>query len=93
MEIQESNQLTNSALAAGVQNGNAKFEVSYIPILLGLLTAFLFVIGYLVETVSLEKFGLFNSELMPDTSTAITLGFRYVFMALFHNTVVYIITR
>jgi len=80
MEIQESNQLTNSAIVAGVQNGNAKFEVSYIPILLGLLTAFLFVIGYLVETVSLEKFGLFNSELMPDTSTAITLGFRYVFI-------------
>lgn len=55
-------------------------DAAYIPLLLAIFTAFLFTIGYLVETVSLEKFGLNNSELMPDTATAITLGFRYILL-------------
>jgi len=55
-------------------------DAAYIPLFLAVFTAFIFTIGYLVETVSLEKFGLYNSELMPDTTTAITLGFRYVLL-------------
>ncbi len=48
-----------------------------------IISAFLYALGYLNETVYLEGFELNNSELAPDASTAITLGFRYVFLNTF----------
>jgi hypothetical protein len=48
-----------------------------------IFSAFLYALGYLNETVYLEGFHLNSSELAPDPSTAITLGFRYVFLNTF----------
>jgi hypothetical protein len=45
-----------------------------------LVTAFLFSVGFLYETVYLEGFRLNNSELAPDISTSIIYGFRYAFL-------------
>jgi len=42
--------------------------------------AILFSIGFIYETVYLEEFGLNNSELAPDPTTAIVFGFRYAFL-------------
>ncbi|MEY8216511.1 MAG: hypothetical protein RPR97_18760 [Colwellia sp.] len=59
---------------------DTQFNLGYFTLFISFLTSFLFAIGYLIETVHLEKFGLNSYELMPDTTTAITIGFRYVFM-------------
>jgi hypothetical protein len=52
-------------------------------IIASITSAFLYVLGYINETVYLEGFQLNNSELAPDIATSITLGFRYLFLNVF----------
>ncbi len=49
-------------------------------ILASLLSAFLYAVGFLYETVYLEGFGLDSSEFSPDIPTSISFGFRYMFL-------------
>lgn len=52
-------------------------------IVITIFSAFLYALGYLNETAYLERFLLNNSELAPDFTTSITLGFRYLFLNTF----------
>ncbi len=57
-------------------------------IVVTIISAFLYVLGFINETVYLESFQLHNSELAPDIATSITIGFRYLFLNVFGSVVV-----
>ncbi|PWW40306.1 hypothetical protein DFO83_102124 [Idiomarina loihiensis] len=62
-------------------NNQSKFHpIRDFTILASLISAFLYAVGYLYETVYLESFGLNTSELAPDIPTSISFGFRYIFL-------------